>query len=441
MFVCGNCGYKTLKWMGRCPDCKSWDSFEEVIEKTKSSKSKKTKALKPKYLSEVSIKEDGRFKTGISEFDRVMGGGIVSGSLILISGDPGIGKSTLLLMVSGVLSRSSKVLYVSGEESLDQIKLRASRLGLGEEKLLTVSETEIESILSLIKAEKPDVVVIDSIQTMSLTERSGIPGSVSLVREITSELMEIAKKNNITVFIVGHITKAGNIAGPMTLEHMVDVVLFMEGDNTHSFRLLRSKKNRYGSTNEVGIFDMDEKGLKEVSNPSLYLISGKEKKSSGSVITPTIEGTRPLMVEIQALVIPTRFSYPQRVARGFNERKLDLLMAVFQKRLMIDMSGYDVYCNIAGGMNVFEPSIDLGVILAIMSSLLEKPIKDDLCIVGEVGLSGEVRAVPFITSRVKEASKIGFKRIIVPEKASDSKSDIKVLKVSNVAQAKEICEL
>ena len=441
MFVCGNCGYKTLKWMGRCPDCKSWDSFEEIIEKRKSSKSKKTKVLKPKYLDEVSIKENGRFKTGISEFDRVMGGGIVSGSLVLISGDPGIGKSTLLLMVSGILSRSFKVLYVSGEESLNQIKMRASRLGLGEEKLLAVSETNIESVLSLTDSEKPDVVVIDSIQTMALSERSGIPGSVSLVREITSELMEIAKKNNITVFIVGHITKAGNIAGPMTLEHMVDVVLFMEGDNTHSFRLLRSKKNRFGSTNEVGIFDMDEKGLKEVPNPSLYLISGKEKKSSGSVITPTIEGTRPLMVEIQALVIPTRFSYPQRVARGFNERKLDLLMAVFQKRLMMDMSGYDVYCNIAGGMNVLEPSIDLGVILAILSSLLEKPIKDDICIVGEVGLSGEVRAVPFITSRVKEAGKIGFKRIIVPEKASESKSDIEVLKVSNVAQAKEICGL
>jgi len=440
MFVCTNCGYKTLKWMGKCPECKSWDSLEEVIEQKKSIH-KKTKALNPKHLSEVSVKEEGRFKTGISEFDRVMGGGIVSGSLVLISGDPGIGKSTLLLMVSGILSRSFKVLYVSGEESLNQIKMRAKRLGLGEEKLLTVSETNIESILNLTKKEKPEVVIVDSIQAMALSDRSGIPGSVSLVREITSELMEIAKKHNITVFIVGHITKSGNIAGPMTLEHMVDVVLFMEGDDTHSFRLLRSKKNRFGSTNEVGIFDMDEKGLKEVPNPSLYLISGKEKKSSGSVITPTIEGTRAIMVEIQALVIPTRFSYPQRVARGFKERKLDLLMAVFQKRLLMDMSGYDVYCNIAGGMNVFEPSIDLGVILAIMSSLLEKPIRDDLCMVGEVGLSGEVRGVPFIASRVKEASKIGFKKIIIPNKAGNLKSDIELLKVSNVAQAKELCEL
>jgi DNA repair protein RadA/Sms len=440
MFVCKNCGYKTLKWMGRCPDCKSWNSLEEVVE-DKKSKSKKTKALNPKYLSEVSVKEEGRFTTGISEFDRVMGGGIVSGSLVLISGDPGIGKSTLLLMISGILSRSLRVLYVSGEESLNQIKMRAKRLGLGEEKLLTVSETNIESILSLTKKEKPEVVVIDSIQTMALSDRGGIPGSVSLVREITSELMEIAKKHNITVFIVGHITKSGNIAGPMALEHMVDVVLFMEGDNTHSFRLLRSIKNRFGSTNEVGIFDMDEKGLKEVPNPSLYLISGKEKKSSGSVITPTVEGTRALMVEIQALVIPTRFSYPQRVARGFKERKLDLLMAVFQKRLMMDMSGYDVYCNIAGGMNVFEPSIDLGVILAILSSLLEKPIRDDLCMVGEVGLSGEVRGVPFLSSRVKEASKIGFKKIIIPDKTGNFKSDIELLKVSNVAEAKELCEL
>jgi DNA repair protein RadA/Sms len=440
MFVCTNCGYKTLKWMGKCPECKSWDSLEEEIEEKKS-KHKKIKDLNPKYLSEVSVKEEGRFKTGISEFDRVMGGGIVSGSLVLISGDPGIGKSTLLLMVSGILSRSVRVLYVSGEESLNQIKMRAQRLGLGEEKLLTVSETNIESILKAAKKEKPRVVIIDSIQAMALADRSGIPGSVSLVREITSELMEIAKKHDITVFIVGHITKSGNIAGPMTLEHMVDVVLFMEGDNTHSFRLLRSKKNRFGSTNEVGIFDMDEKGLKEVPNPSLYLISGKEKKSSGSVITPTIEGTRAIMVEIQALVIPTRFSYPQRVARGFKERKLDLLMAVFQKRLMMDMSGYDVYCNIAGGMNVFEPSIDLGVILAILSSLLEKPISDDICIVGEVGLSGEVRGVPFIASRVKEASKMGFKKIIIPDKAGNLKSDIELLKVSNVLQAKELCKL
>ena len=440
MFVCNSCGYKTLKWMGKCPECESWNSLEEQVEKRRS-KSKKAKSLAPKYLSELSATEEGRFATGIFEFDRVVGGGVVPGSLVLISGDPGIGKSTLLLMVSGILSRSYKVLYVSGEESLNQIKMRAGRLGLGEEKLLTVSETNIESIIDLIKSEKPEVVVIDSIQTMSLSTRDGIPGSVSLVREITSELMELAKRNNITVFIVGHITKSGNIAGPMTLEHMVDVVLFMEGDSTHSFRLLRSMKNRFGSTNEVGIFDMDEKGLKEVPNPSLYLISGKEKKSSGSVITPTVEGTRALMVEIQALVIPTRFSYPQRVARGFRERKLDLLMAVFQKRLMMDMSGYDVYCNIAGGMNVFEPSIDLGVILAILSSLVEKPIGDDLCVVGEVGLSGEVRAVPFVTSRIKEAGKIGFKRIIVPDKAGDSKSDIEVLKVSNVSEAKEICKL
>jgi len=440
MFICGNCGYKTLKWMGRCPECKSWDSLEETVE-NKKSKSLITKTLKPKKLSEINIEEEERFTTGIKEFDRVVGGGVVSGSLVLISGEPGIGKSTLLLMVSGFLSRSFKVLYVSGEESQSQIKMRAKRLGLGEEKLLTVSETNIESILSLVKSEKPKMVVIDSIQTMALSNGNGITGSVSLVREITSELMEVAKKNNVTVFIVGHITKSGNIAGPMTLEHIVDAVLFMEGDSTHSFRLLRSKKNRFGSTNEVGIFDMDEKGLKEVSNPSLYLISGKEKKSSGSVITPTVEGTRPLMVEIQALVAPTRFSYPQRVARGFNERKLDLLMAVLQKRLMIDMSGYDVYCNIAGGMNVFEPSIDLGVILSILSSLLEKPISDDLCMVGEVGLSGEIRGVPFLASRVQEASRIGFKRIIVPDKGGSISSDIKLLKVSNVAQAKEICKL
>jgi DNA repair protein RadA/Sms len=426
--------------MGRCPECKSWDSLEESHEDSKPKKLK-IKSLNPKKLSEINIKKEKRFVTGIKEFDRVVGGGVVSGSLVLVSGDPGIGKSTLLLMASGFLSKSYEVIYVSGEESQGQIKMRAERLGFGEEELLIVSESDIESVLGLIKSNKPDVVVIDSIQTMSFSNGKVAPGSVSVIREITSELMKIAKKNNITIFIIGHITKSGNIAGPMTLEHMVDTVLFMEGDNTHSFRLLRSKKNRFGSTNEVGIFDMDEKGLKEVSNPSQYLISGKERKASGSVITPTVEGTRPIMVEIQALVSPTRFSYPQRVAGGFTERKLDLLIAVLQKRLMIDMSGYDVYCNIAGGMNVLEPSIDMGIILSILSSLLEKPISDDLCVVGEVGLSGEIRSVPFLRSRIKEADRIGFKRVIIPDVNVKVKSDIDVLRVSNIAKSKEICKL
>lgn len=440
MFECINCGYRTPKWMGRCPECKNWDSLEEILEE-KSSNKLKVKKLNPKKLSEINIKKEERFVTGIKEFDRVVGGGVVSGSLVLVSGDPGIGKSTLLLMVSGLLSKTAEVLYVSGEESQGQIKMRAERLGFGEENLLVISESHVESILQLIKSKKPKVVVIDSIQTMSFLNGKTIPGSVSIIREVTSELMEVAKKNNITVFIVGHITKSGNIAGPMTLEHMVDTVLFMEGDSTHSFRLLRSKKNRFGSTNEVGIFDMDENGLKEVPNPSLYLISGKEKRASGSVIVPTVEGTRPIMVEIQALVSPTRFSYPQRVAGGFNERKLDLLIAVLQKRLMMDMSGYDVYCNIAGGMNIFEPSIDVGIVLSILSSLLEKPISDDLCAVGEVGLSGEIRGVPFLNSRIQEAGRIGFKRIIIPGKNGDAKSNINILKVSNVAEAKEICRL
>ncbi|MEO0292664.1 MAG: DNA repair protein RadA [candidate division WOR-3 bacterium] len=441
MFICSECGFKSLKWFGRCPQCKNWETFLEVEEK-KEEKVKSIKALTPKFLGEISIREEERIKTGISEFDRVVGGGIVLGSLILLSGDPGIGKSTLLLMICGALSKIWKVLYVSGEESLGQVKMRAERLGLGKEKILMVSETDIESIFSLINKERPNLVVIDSIQVMSFQDGRGIPGSVSLVREITSGLVEIAKKNNITIFIVGHITKSGNIAGPMTLEHMVDTVLFMEGESTHSFRLLRSRKNRFGPTNEIGIFDMDEKGLKEVPNPSLYLISGKEEKASGSVITPTVEGTRPLLVEIQALVIPTRFSYPQRIARGFNERKLDLLLAVLQKRLMIEMGGYDVYCNIAGGINIFEPSIDLGIIISILSSLLDKPISSSLCVVGEVGLAGEVRAVPFIPSRIQEAKRIGFKKMIIPSKAGDLKSEeIELLKVNNINEAKEFCGL
>ncbi|MEA1912526.1 MAG: DNA repair protein RadA [candidate division WOR-3 bacterium] len=440
MYKCRECGYKTLKWMGRCPECGTWDSFEEIREE-KESRTKKRKVLKPQLLSEISTEKKERIETGVLEFDRVIGGGIVPGSLVLISGDPGIGKSTLLLMLSGVLAKSMKILYVSGEESISQLRLRAERVGIGKEKILILSETNIEDILSFIQEEFPDIVIIDSIQTMTLSEGNGIPGSVSMVRGITAMVMEIAKKKNITVFLVGHITKSGNIAGPMALEHMVDAVLFMEGDKTHSFRLLRSKKNRFGSTDEVGIFEMDEKGLKEVKNPSRYLISGKEKNSSGSVIIPTIEGTRPLLIEVQALVIPTRFSYPQRIAQGFHERKLDLLIAVIQKRLMIDMNNYDVYCNIAGGMSIFEPSIDLGIIISILSSLFEKPVSDQLCMVGEVGLSGEVRGVPYIVSRIQEASRIGFKKIIVPDKGVEVKSEIEVLKISNIIQAKEICGL
>ncbi len=440
MYKCRECGYKTLKWMGRCPECGTWDSFEEVREE-KESRTKKRKVLKPQLLSEISTEKKERIETGVLEFDRVIGGGIVPGSLVLISGDPGIGKSTLLLMLSGILAKSMKILYVSGEESISQLRLRAERVGIGKEKILILSETNIEDILSFIQEEFPDIVIIDSIQTMTSSEGNGSPGSVSMVRGITAMLMEIAKKKNITVFLVGHITKSGNIAGPMALEHMVDTVLFMEGDKTHSFRLLRSKKNRFGSTDEVGIFEMDEKGLKEVKNPSRYLISGKEKNSSGSVIIPTIEGTRPLLIEVQALVIPTRFSYPQRIAQGFHERKLDLLIAVIQKRLMIDMNNYDVYCNIAGGMSIFEPSIDLGIIISILSSLFEKPVSDQLCMVGEVGLSGEVRGVPYIVSRIQEASRIGFKKIIVPDKGVEVKSEIEVLKISNIIQAKEICGL
>ncbi len=439
MYKCRECGYTSLRWLGKCPKCGSWDSFEE--EKERGRKTKKSKDIKLQYLSEISARDTERVSTGVSEFDRVVGGGVVAGSLILVSGEPGIGKSTLLLTISGMLSRVKKVLYISGEESVSQIRLRAERIGVLEDKILILSETDIFAILSCIQDEKPDIVIIDSVQAVNSPDGDGIPGSVSLVREVTSKITEVAKRLDITVFLVGHITKSGNIAGPKTLEHMVDTVLFMEGDRTHSFRLLRSKKNRFGSTNEVGIFDMDEKGLKEVKNPSEYLISGKQENSTGSIVIPTMEGTRTIMIEAQALVIPTRFSYPQRVAQGFSERRLDLLVAVIQKRLNMDMSGYDIFCNIAGGMSVLEPSIDLGVILSILSSLLDKPIPDDLCAVGEVGLSGEVRGVPYISSRIQEARRMGFKQVLTPDDALDQDIDIKVLKVRNISQAKDICRL
>lgn len=439
MYKCSECGYKTLKWMGKCPECNAWDSFLKEEEIT--IKSKLPKDVKVQYLSKISEKRKERVSTGLSEFDRVMGGGVVPGSVILVSGEPGIGKSTLLLTVSGILSRVKKVLYISGEESVSQVRLRAERIGVLEDKILILSETNILYILSCIQDEKPDIVIIDSVQALSSPDNAGIPGSVNMVREITSEIMEVAKKHDITVFLVGHITKSGNIAGPKTLEHIVDTVLFMEGDKTHSFRLLRSQKNRFGSTNEVGIFDMDEKGLKEVKNPSEYLISGKQENSSGSVIIPTIEGMRTIMVEAQALVIQTRFSYPLRVAQGFAGRRLDLLIAVIQKRLNIDMSNYDIFCNIAGGMSVLEPSIDLGVILSIISSLHDKPISDRLCAVGEVGLSGEVRGVPYISSRIEEAERMGFRKVLTPNNVAKKNTEIEVIKVSNISKAKEICKL
>lgn len=439
MFKCKECGYRTLKWLGKCPECGSWESF--IKEEKVKNKSSKVNYIKPQYINEIKTAGKERINTGILEFDRVIGGGVVAGSIILVSGEPGIGKSTLLLTISGVLSRRKKVIYISGEESISQIRLRAERIGVLKDKILILSETDILSILACINAEAPEIVIIDSVQALSSKDTDGIPGSVSMVREITSEVIEVGKKNDITIFLVGHITKSGNIAGPKTLEHMVDTVLFMEGDRTHSFRLLRSKKNRFGSTNEVGIFDMDEEGLKEVKNPSEYLISGKQKNSPGSIVIPTIEGTRTIMIEAQALVIPTRFAYPQRVAQGFSERRLDLLVAVIQKRLNLDMSNFDIFCNIAGGMSILEPSIDLGVVLSVISSLLDKPIKDELCVVGEVGLSGEIRGVPYISSRIQEANRMGFKKIITPPNVTDKSKDIEVIKVSNISQAKEICEL
>jgi DNA repair protein RadA/Sms len=439
MFKCKECGYRTLKWLGKCPECGSWESF--IKEKKEKTKSSKISYVKPQYINEIKTAGKERINTSILEFDRVIGGGVVSGSIILVSGEPGIGKSTLLLTISGILSRKKKVIYISGEESISQVRLRAERIGVLKDKILILSETDILSILACINAETPEIVIIDSVQALSSGDTDGIPGSVSMVREIASELIEVAKKNDITIFLVGHITKSGNIAGPKTLEHMVDTVLFMEGDRTHSFRLLRSKKNRFGSTNEVGIFDMDEEGLKEVKNPSEYLISGKQKSSPGSIVIPTIEGTRTIMIEAQALVIPTRFAYPQRVAQGFSERRLDLLVAVIQKRLNMDMSNFDIFCNIAGGMSILEPSIDLGVVLSVISSLLDKPIKDELCVVGEVGLSGEIRGVPYISSRIQEAKRMGFKKIITPPNVTDRTKDIEVIKVSNISQAKEICEL
>lgn len=433
MFKCDKCGYRSHKWLGKCPECNSWDSFVQVKEDN-SIKKTTGKKIKPINIHDIEMSEKKRIPTGVEEFDRVMGGGIVTGSLILISGEPGIGKSTLLLKISDILAEKYRVLYISGEESLSQIQIRAKRIK-AENNFQILTTTMIENMLYFLKNENPDFVVIDSVQTIT-SDKDRAPGSVATVRESTARIMEEAKKHDITVFLVGHITKSGNIAGPKTLEHMVDTVLFMEGDTTRSFRILRTTKNRFGSTDEVGIFDMDEEGLKEVKNPSEYLIAGKKDSSSGSIIIPTIEGTRALLIELQALVTPTRFSYPQRVSQGINERKIDLLIAVMQKRMNLDMNNFDIFCNIAGGIKIFEPSIDLGLILSIISSLLDKPIPNDLCAVGEVGLSGEVRKVPYIHSRIEESEKIGFNKILIPHGEKIKNKNIEIVEINNIIEAK-----
>jgi len=422
VFFCQNCGHEESKWLGQCPACKEWNTFvEEKVTVSRGSTSAaseagKERASKVVTLSSVSVEEDERIRTGIAELDRVLGGGIVQGSLVLVGGDPGIGKSTLLLQVCQRLSDAGKnVLYISGEESLKQIKLRADRMGRFSDSLYLLCETNLDLIRQTIERQKPDVVVIDSIQTMYNEEVGSAPGSVSQVRESTNVLMQLAKGMNIAVFIVGHVTKEGTVAGPRVLEHMVDTVLYFEGDRHASYRILRGVKNRFGSTNEIGVFEMRKEGLVEVENPSEFMLSGRPEHASGSVVACAMEGTRPILMEIQALVCRSNFGMPRRTAAGLDYNRVNLLMAVLEKRAGLPLSNYDAYVNIVGGIRMNEPAADLGIVMAIASSYKNRPVPEDAIVFGEVGLSGEVRAVTMPEQRVAEARKLGFKTCIIPE--------------------------
>ena len=443
IFFCQNCGHEETKWLGQCPMCKEWNTFvEENISVSKSSTVKLAKEAEVVALKNIETDSEERIHTQIQELDRVLGGGIVPGSLVLVGGDPGIGKSTLLLQVCQKLCESKKqVLYISGEESLKQIKLRANRMGEFKEDLYLLCETNLEVIRNIIETRKPDVVVIDSIQTMYSEEVSSAPGSVSQVRESTNVFMQLAKGLGISIFIVGHVTKEGTVAGPRVLEHMVDTVLYFEGDRHASYRILRGVKNRFGSTNEIGVFEMRQNGLVEVENPSEFMLNGKPEHASGSVVACSIEGTRPILIEIQALVCSSNFGMPRRTAAGTDYNRVNLLMAVLEKRLGLHLSNYDAYVNIAGGVKMNEPAIDLGIVMAIVSSYKNHPIDEKTIVFGEVGLSGEVRAVSMPEQRVAEAKKLGFETCILPEVSKDMVKGIegiKIIGVKNIGDAMQL---
>ncbi len=447
IFFCQNCGFESSKWMGQCPGCKEWNVFvEEQVEKKKLSSSGKLTIKKesanPIPLSKIVNANEERTIIGISELDRVLGGGLVKGSLVLVGGDPGIGKSTLLLQVCHSLAKSGqKLLYVSGEESLQQIKIRAERIGEFSDSLELLCETNLDEIRNVIENRKPEVVVIDSIQTMYHDEVGSTPGSVSQVREATSVLMQIAKGLNVTVFIVGHVTKEGVVAGPRVLEHMVDTVLYFEGDRHESYRILRGVKNRFGSTNEIGVFEMRKEGLCEVANPSEYMLSGKPKGASGSIVTCSMEGTRAILLEVQALICKTNFGNPRRMATGIDYNRVNLLMAVLEKRAGMRLAESDAYVNIAGGIRMNEPAIDLALVMAIMSSYLDKAIDDRTICFGEVGLSGEIRGVSMTEQRVLEAKKLGFETCIIPSVSLNNAKHIKGIQLIGVSNVKEAMSL
>lgn len=448
VYVCSACGHETSKWFGQCPACQEWNTMEEEVRTVETGTQKKSRAVglqnraAVQKLNEITANAEHRFDTGLRELNRVLGGGLVKGSLVLLSGDPGIGKSTLLLQICEHLGKSMSILYVSGEESAHQLKLRASRLSVKTDNLSLLCETDAQYICETIAAEKPDIVMIDSIQTMNIPELNSSFGSITQVRETTNLFMRTAKTLNIPIVIVGHVNKDGNIAGPKVLEHIVDAVLYLEGDRNFSYRILRAVKNRYGSTNEIGVFEMEDKGLFEVENPSMMLLSGRPKNVSGVCVACIMEGSRPILAEVQSLVTPTGFGTPRRMATGVDYGRMSMLLAVLEKRAGYFVGNMDCYVNIVGGLKIDEPACDLSVALAIVSGLKDVPVPEDVLAFGEIGLGGEIRAVSACEQRIREAEKLGFKKCVVPRYnlmkiKSNLKVNMEVVGVSNIRQAFE----
>jgi DNA repair protein RadA/Sms len=443
IYTCQNCGYQTPKWLGKCPDCGQWDSIvEEISSNIGKHSSLPTEMSDPEKISGISFSHDSKVKTGINEFDRAIGGGIVPGSLLLLGGEPGIGKSTLILQVAGKLSQyDKKTVYLSGEESARQIKLRADRLSVNSDNIYIVTGTRIEDLFEKIKEIKADFLVIDSIQTTYTDTLPSAPGSVGQIREVSAKLMRWAKEKSIPTFLIGHITKEGSIAGPKILEHLVDTVLYFEGDNSHTFRIIRAVKNRYGSTNEIGVFEMKENGLEQVGNPSRIFLEERPENASGSVVIPCLEGTRPLLLEIQALVSTSPLGMPRRTTVGVDHNRISLLVAVLAKRIGIELGDQDIFVNVAGGMRVDEPAADLGIATAMISSFLNKPVDPEMVIFGEVGLAGEVRGVTQPETRIKEAEKMGFTKCILSKsnlEGCKSPHNIEMYGVNSVSDLMDI---
>ena len=445
LYICSQCGYESVKWYGKCPQCGEWNTMLEEVQVFSSGKSTakhKSSFQSALKLTEINDDIEKRMLTGIREFDRVLGGGIVEGSLVLLGGDPGIGKSTILLQICQKIGIDKKILYISGEESARQIKLRANRLDVDTENLFILAQTDVGIIIETIKAEKPDIVIIDSIQTMTHEEVSSSAGSVTQVRECTNLFMHTAKSLGIPIFIVGHVNKDGNIAGPKVLEHIVDTVLYFEGERNYSYRILRSVKNRFGSTNEIGVFEMTQKGLMEVENPSLLMLSGRPKNTSGTCVACTMEGSRPILAEVQGLVSATSFGTPRRMSTGFDYNRMSMIIAVLEKRAGYYFNGMDTYLNIVGGLRLDEPAADLSVALALVSSLKDEVVNDTTLAFGEIGLAGEIRAVNNCEQRLQEAKRLGFTKCVIPfhnykSLSNDLKTSLDIIPVRNIRSAFE----